>query len=117
MEKAKKTTIKAKSALEGFMEFVRKQGVVGLAIGLAIGTQAAELVKSIVTSIITPFVDLLVGSGGLRGLTFTLDIFSRSATFQFGLLIDATLKFIAVAMVIYFVVIGLKLDKLDIKKD
>jgi large-conductance mechanosensitive channel len=42
---------------KGFMDFVRTQGVVGLAVGLAIGTQAAELVKQIVSSVITPIVD------------------------------------------------------------
>ena len=99
------------------MEFVRTQGVVGLAIVLANGTQTSELVKNIVTSIITPFVDLIVGSGGLRGLKFTLDIFGRSGTFQFGLLLDSVIKFVAVAMVIYFVVMGLKLDKLDKMKE
>ena len=99
------------------MDFVRKQGVVGLAIGLAIGTQASELVKNIVTSIITPFVDLLVGQGGLKGLKYTLRFLGRSGTFQFGLLIDSVLKFVAVALVIYFVVIGLKLDKLDKAKE
>lgn len=122
MEKVKKVTakvptVKARTAFEGFMDFVRKQGVVGLAIGLAIGTQAAELVKSIVSSVITPFVDLLVGSGGLKDFDLFVRIASRSTTFEFGLLIDALLKFLAVAVVIYFVVMGLKLDKIDKKKD
>lgn len=118
MEKAAKASSKkAKSAFDGFMDFVRKQGVVGLAIGLAIGTQASELVKNIVTSVITPFVDLLAGNGGLNGLTLYVDVFGRHATFQFGLLIDSVIKFIAVAVVIYFVVMGLKLDKIDKKKE
>ena len=118
MEKAaRKTSLKAKTAVGGFMEFVRKQGVVGLAVGLAIGTQASELVKNIVNSIITPFVDLLVGKEGLRGLTWTVDIMGRNATFNFGLLIDSLLKFLAVAVVVYFVVIGLKLDRLDKQKE
>jgi large conductance mechanosensitive channel len=118
MEKAVKASSgKAKTAFGGFMEFIRKQGVVGLAIGLAIGTQAAELVKNIVESVIKPFVDILVGSGGLKGLKYTLDIFGRSGTFQFGLLLDSVIKFVAVALVIYFVVMGLKLDRLDKKKD
>jgi large conductance mechanosensitive channel len=108
---------KARSAIAGFADFVRKQGVVGLAIGLAIGTQAAGLVNTIVSTLITPMVDLLIGQDGLKGVSLTLDIGSRSSTFQFGLLIDALLKFLAVAAVIYFVVIGLKLDKLDKKKD
>ncbi len=118
MEKAAKVSkTKAKSTLQGFTDFVRKQGVVGLAIGLAIGTQASELVKNIVTSVITPFVDLLAGSGGLKDLNLYVSVLGRSTTFQFGLLVDSTIKFIAVAAVIYFIVIGLKLDKWDKKKD
>lgn len=106
-----------KSGAQGFTDFIRKQGVVGLAVGLAIGTQASELVKNIVSSIISPIVSLLVGKGGLDGLTYYAHIGDRSATFDFGLLIDSTIKFIAVALVIYFVIMGLKLDKLDKKKE
>lgn len=101
----------------GFMEFVRTQGVVGLAVGLAIGTQASELVKSMVSSIITPIVDLLVGSGGLNGVSWTVNVGGRTTTFAFGILIDATIRFLAIAFVIYFVVKGLKLDRLDKKKE
>lgn len=103
--------------LSGFTDFVRKQGVVGLAVGLAIGTQASELVKNIVSSVITPIVDLLVGREGLSGLTWTVRVEDRVSTFNFGLLIDSSIKFLAVALVIYFVIMGLKLDKLDKKKD
>lgn len=110
-------TGRVKKHLGGFMEFVRKQGVVGLAVGLAIGTQASELVKNIVSSVITPIVDLLVGKEGLRGLTWTVNIGDRTSTFNFGLLIDSSIKFLAVALVIYFVIMGLKLDKLDKKKE
>ncbi|MBA3758679.1 MscL family protein [Candidatus Saccharibacteria bacterium] len=110
-------TGRVKRHLGGFMEFVRKQGVVGLAVGLAIGTQAAELVKNIVSSVITPVVDLLVGKEGLSGLTYTVNVSDRTSTFNFGLLIDSSIKFLAVALVIYFVIMGLKLDKLDKKKD
>ena len=113
--KVKETKIHGQA--RGFMDFIRKQGVVGLAVGLAIGTQASDLVKNIVGSVITPLVDLLVGSGGLNGLTWYVSIGNRSATFDFGTLIDATIKFVAVAVVIYFVIMGLKLDKLDKKKD
>lgn len=108
---------RAGGAVSGFMEFVRKQGVVGLAVGLAIGTQASELVRNIVSSVITPIVDLLVGKEGLSGLTWTVRVHDRVSTFDFGLLIDSLIKFLAVAIVIYFVIMGLKLDKLDKKKD
>jgi len=108
---------KLKKHVHGFTEFVRKQGVVGLAVGLAIGTQASELVKNIVSSIITPVVDLIVGKEGLSGLTWTVRVADRVSTFNFGLLIDSLIKFLAVAFVIYFVVMGLNLNKLDMPKD
>ena len=106
-----------RKAFSGFADFVRTQGVVGLAVGLAIGAASAEFVKNIVGSVITPIVDLLVGPGGLSDLTYTLTIGNRQGVFNFGLLIDSLLKFMAVALVIYLVVHGFKLDKLDKKKD
>lgn len=108
---------RAGSAVGGFLEFVRTQGVVGLAVGLAIGTQATLLVKAIVDSVVAPLVDLIVGEGGLDGLTWYVQIGERSALFDFGTLINALIVFLAVAFVIYFVVMGLKLDRLDKKKD
>jgi large conductance mechanosensitive channel len=110
-------TGRVKRHIGGFMDFVRKQGVVGLAVGLAIGTQASELVKNIVSSVITPIVDLLVGKEGLGGLTWTVHVGDRVSTFNFGLLIDSSIKFLAVALVIYFVIMGLKLNKLDKKRE
>ncbi|MDQ3065092.1 MAG: MscL family protein [bacterium] len=106
-----------KKQANGFMDFVRTQGVVGLAVGLAIGTQAAELVKQIVGSTITPIVDLLVGKEGLKGLSWTAHVGDRVGIFTFGALIDAVIRFMAIAFVIYFVVKGLKLDRLDKKKE
>lgn len=104
-------------ALAGFVEFIREKGVVGLAVGLAIGTAATGLVTQIVSAVITPLVGLLLGKDGISSLDFTVTIGSRSETFLIGDLLDALIKFMAVAAVIYFVVMGLKLDRLDKKAD
>jgi large conductance mechanosensitive channel len=104
-------------ALAGFVTFIREKGVVGLAVGLAIGTAATGLVTQIVSAVITPLVGLLLGKDGISSLDFTVTIGSRSETFLIGALLDALIKFMAVAAVIYFVVIGLKLDRLDKKAD
>jgi large conductance mechanosensitive channel len=101
----------------GFWSLSELKGWLALAVGLAVGTQATVLVKAIVDSIITPIVDLLVGKDGLSGLTWYVEIGERSAEFDFGALLNAIIVFLAVALVIYFVVMGLKLDKLDKKKD
>lgn len=104
--------------IRGFMDFVREQGVVGLAVGLAIGTQAGILVKDIVATIVDPIIGLLIGnSDGLRAAVWNVEVFGRAATFRFGQLVYSLLVFLAVCAVVYFVVKGLRLDKLDKKKD
>lgn len=106
-----------KKQLQGFMDFVREQGVVGLAIGLAIGTQAGILVKDMVGAIIDPIIGLIIGNPkGLQAAQWDVTIAGRSASFGFGQLAYSIIVFIAVAAVIYFVIHGLKLDKIDKKK-
>lgn len=105
------------SHLRGFIDFIREKGVVGLAVGLALGTAATGLVNQIVGSVITPLVDLIIGQGGLKDFDWTLHLGNRTGTFEFGQLIDALIRFIALAAVIYFIVLGLKLDRLDKKKE
>lgn len=116
-EQALRLGAKPASHLQGFVEFIREKGVVGLAVGLAIGTAATGLVTQIVNSVITPTIDLIVGEDGLSGLQTTVEIGSRSAIYEWGLFLDALIKFMAIAAVIYFVVLGLKLDRLDKKKE
>lgn len=101
-----------KKQMNGFMNFVREQGVVGLAIGLAIGTQASILVKDIVGSIIDPVIGLIIGNpDGLQAAVWEVTIAGREATFALGQLAYSFIVFISVAAVIYFVVKGLGLDK------
>ena len=58
----------------GFVNFIREQGVVGLAVGLAIGTAAGDTVKKLVTAFIDPLVQLIVGSQqGLQSASFTIE--------------------------------------------
>ena len=127
--KAKAAATRAKAAavsanqVGGFVSFLREKGVVGLAVGLAIGTAATGVVTQIVNAVITPTVSLILGFFGLESLRSLNYVAKRAAdgtpiiTYAVGDLIDALIKFLAVAAVIYFVVMGLKLDKLDKKKD
>jgi large conductance mechanosensitive channel len=103
--------------LKGFVEFVREQGVVGLAIGLAVGTQAAILVKDIISALIDPIIGLIIGNPkGLQAAVWNVTVAGRKATFGFGPLLYSVIVFLSVCLVVYFVVHGLKLDKLDKKK-
>lgn len=116
--------------LSGFMDFVRTQGVIGLAVGLAIGTQANSSVKAIVESLINPIVGFIIGSSkGLAAATWNvigkdtpltdywLSVGGRQLVIGWGAIFSSLITLLAVAAVIYFVVKGLKLDKLDKKKE
>jgi large conductance mechanosensitive channel len=104
---------------EGFMNFIRTQGVIGLAVGLAIGTQVGKTVESLVVGFINPIVNFILG-GSTNLLTAQWTIISdwngRSLVFSWGLILTSLITLLAVAGVIYYVVHGLRLDKLD-KKD
>lgn len=128
--KARGAKTTARNQVTGFMGFVREQGVVGLAVGLAIGTQAGATVKAIVEGLITPIVGFLVGSQeGLAKAVwnvvgkdtssadywFTLG--SRKLVLGWGTVFSSLITLLAVAAVIYYVVKGLKLDRLDKKKE
>ena len=104
--------------MAGFVNFIREQGVVGLAVGLAIGTAAGDTVKKLVTAFIDPLVQLIVGSQqGLQSASFTVEVAGRKGEFLYGAFISSLITLIAVAFVVYAIIHFLKLDKLDKKKD
>jgi len=102
----------------GFVNFIREQGVVGLAVGLAIGTAAGDTVKKLVTAFVDPLVQLIVGSQqGLQSASFTVEVAGRKGEFLYGAFVSSLITLIAVAFVVYAIIHFLKLDKLDKKKD
>lgn len=102
----------------GFMNFIREQGVVGLAVGLAIGTAAGDTVKRLVEAFINPLVQLIIGSQkGLEAATWTLQIGDRVGDFKWGAFVSSLISLLATALVVYMIIHMLKLDRLDHKKD
>jgi large conductance mechanosensitive channel len=110
-------TTDSKKHVEGFLDFIRTQGVVGLAIGLAIGVAASDTVKKIVEGFINPVVQFIVGSqDGLASTTWTFEWLGRTATFAWGAALSSLITLLATALVIYWIVHVFRLDKLDKKK-
>jgi large-conductance mechanosensitive channel len=118
--KARASVIKTRGAesANGFISFVREQGIVGLAIGLAVGAAAGDTVKKLVEGFITPIVQFIVGSrDGLETATWHLELFGRSADFKWGAFISSLIALLATALVIYWIIHVLKLDRIDKKKE
>lgn len=121
-ENAKLRAAKARDGVKGhgngFVDFIRTQGVIGLAVGLAIGAAAGNTVKTLVEGFINPVVQFVVGSQeALAGATWTFEAFGRQADFKWGAFVSSLITLLATALVIYLIIHGLKLDRLDKKKE
>ena len=112
-----KAKTKAKSQLVGFFDFIRQQGVIGLAIGLVLGVQVKAVVDQLVASFLNPIIGLVLpGKGDLNSKVFALTVGEKQADFTYGAFISVMISFITVAFVIYLLIKSLRLEKLDRKK-
>jgi len=108
----------SKAQLGGFLDFIRTQGVVGLAVGLAIGAAAGDTVRKLVEGFINPVVQFVVGSQeALMNATWTFKAWGREAEFAWGAFVSSLITLLATAFVIYLIIHFLKLDRLDKKKE
>ncbi|HUD06003.1 MAG TPA: MscL family protein [Candidatus Saccharimonadales bacterium] len=110
--------LKVPAPFQGFVDFIREQGVVGLGVGFVIGTSANTLVKSIVTNMLNPFIGLFTGGIDLSQKVACLKTAAGVCKdpLNYGQVISDTITFIIILMVVYVVIKSLKLDKLDKKK-
>ena len=85
----------------------------GLAIGFILGGSVSGVVSSLVNDIVNPLLGLALG--------FTADINDHviqvgPAAIKWGSFVSTLIDFLIIAGVVYFIVKGLSLDKLDEKK-
>lgn len=103
----------------GFMEFVRTQGVVGLAVGLVLGGAVTIVVKSLVDNVIMPPLGFILGSAeGLKGLQVNIGKTpaGQDAILHYGVFLNDLINFMVIAVVVYLIVHILGFDKVDKKK-
>ncbi|MFA6354531.1 MAG: MscL family protein [Candidatus Paceibacterota bacterium] len=100
--------------MKGFINFVREQGVVGLAAGFILGGAISKVVSALVSDLIDPLLGVILGAaGGFK----TASLRIGSTEILYGDLISVAIDFIVIALVVYFGVKLLGLDKLDKKKE
>lgn len=107
--------------VQEFVDFVREQGVIGLAVGLAIGTAAGNTVKVIVDQLIAPLVALLTRGVELASLKWVIFKANPVANqpevaIGYGAILSSVITLLATAFVVYQFVRVLRLSKLDKKK-
>lgn len=98
--------------MKDFVQFIRKQGVVGLATGFILGGAISKLVASFVEDIINPTLGIVLGAAGDLS-SYSLHI--GGAELRWGNFVSMLIDFVVIAAVVYFGFKGLGLEKIDFK--
>ncbi|MEN9557802.1 MAG: hypothetical protein RL141_171 [Candidatus Parcubacteria bacterium] len=100
--------------MKGFLQFVREQGVVGLAVGFILGGAISKLVSALVSDLVNPLLGIALGSTqGLKAASWTVG----GSTILYGNFLTVLIDFVVIALVVYVGVRILGLDRLDKKKE
>ena len=86
--------------LDEFKKFLFRGNVVDLAVAVVIGTAFTAVVTAVVSGLITPLVGMIV-SKDFRQMTFTVN----DSVFLYGEVIDAVIRFVSIAAVVFFLVV------------
>lgn len=86
--------------LSDFKKFLMRGNVIDLAVAVVIGGAFTAIVTAISTGLITPLVGMVVGKD-FTEMTFTIN----GSEFNYGIVIDATIKFVAIAAIVFFLVV------------
>ena len=109
----------SESQMVAFLDFIRTQGVVGLGVGLVLGSAVTIMVKSLIDNIVMPPIGLMLGSAeGIKGLSLTIGSVSggKQAILHYGIFLNDFINFLVIAVVVYFLIHLLKVEKIDKKK-
>ncbi len=88
--------------LNEFKAFIAKGNVMDLAVGIILGVAFTAIVTSLVDDLINPIIGLIIG-----GIDFgSLAVKVGEASFNYGNFINAVIKFLIVAWVVFLLVKG-----------
>jgi large conductance mechanosensitive channel len=86
--------------LEDFKKFLMRGNVVDLAVAVVIGAAFTAIVTAFSQGIITPLIGMIV-SKDFTEMTFSIN----GSEFSYGLVIDAVIRFVSIAAVVFFLVV------------
>ncbi len=86
--------------LKEFKEFINKGDIVTVAVGLVMALYFKTIIDAVIAGVITPIIAAIFGKTDFTQIGFDLG----DAFISIGLVIDAIIKFIVVAWVLFLVV-------------
>ncbi|MGH7608911.1 MAG: MscL family protein [Candidatus Dormibacteria bacterium] len=87
--------------MSGFKAFLMRGNLVQLAVAFVMGVAFATVIQSLVAGLVTPLIAAILGKPSFAGLFFTLN----HSKFLYGMVINALITFVAVALILYFAVV------------
>lgn len=101
-----------KSFMKEFREFINKGNVMDMAVGIIIGGAFTAIVTALVENIITPLLGIIIGGISFAELSVTVG----TASIQYGLFIDAVIKFLLIALTVFMLIKALNKAKDAVSK-
>lgn len=86
--------------LKEFRDFIARGNVIDLAVGIIIGAAFTAIVTSIVEDLVNPLIGLIVGGIDFSAVSFGVG----DAQFMVGNFINAVIKFVIIAWVVFLIV-------------
>jgi large conductance mechanosensitive channel len=87
--------------LKEFRDFVLRGNVIDLAVAVVIGAAFGAVVTSAVENLFTPLIGAIFGEPDFSALDFTIN----DSRFLYGAFINSVISFLAIAAVIFFVIV------------
>lgn len=100
----------AMAFLTDFLAFLKKFGVLALAVGVLLGEQVNNLEKALVDDVVMPLLDPLLPTGDWQKAVWVV----AGSKVKIGHLLEATLHFVIVAFTVY---VALRIGAPDTAKD
>jgi large conductance mechanosensitive channel len=88
--------------VHGFLKFIVRGNMIGLAVGVVIGSLFSSLVEAFVETFITPFISIIAGhKGAFSSMHWTI----AGTPIPYGSFINDIITFVLIAAAIYFLVV------------
>ncbi|MEM9031611.1 MAG: large-conductance mechanosensitive channel protein MscL [Pseudomonadota bacterium] len=88
--------------IQEFKDFIAKGNVMDMAVGIIMGAAFTAIVTSLVDDLVNPLIGLFVGGIDFSGMSFGVG----DAQFMYGNFINAVIKFLIIAWVVFLLVKG-----------
>ena len=97
-----------------FRDFIARGNVIDLAVGIIIGAAFTAIVTSIVEDLVNPLIGLIIGGVDFSSISFGMG----DAQFMVGNFINAVIKFLIIAWVVFLIVKAVnRVSKMAAKKE